>query len=241
MTKFEESEWKNPESAREYVENSERYILERERLLNIMKSFYQHFLHDKNGKTEVLDLGCGDGRLTYELLSIDPEINATLVDGSLEMLKRAKNRLNKYSTKNLNFINKTFQALMTEKHLRDDFKLVVSSLAIHHLDMDEKDSLFNYIYDIMDNGGFFLNIDVILPPFEPLEQWYLSLWREWIIENETYNISGSFRDLPYQYKNNPDNRPDTLENQLKSLERSGFKNIDCYYKFGIFSIFGGEK
>ena len=54
-------------------------------------------------------------------------------------------------------------------------------------------------------------------------------------------MSNDFKDLPNQYKNNPDNMPDTLENQLKSLESAGFKNVDCYYKFGIFSIFGGEK
>ena len=93
MTKFEESEWENPESAMEFAENSERYILERERLIYIMKSFYQYFIQNTNktGKLKVLDLGCGDGRLMEEILSIDSQINATLVDGSLEMLKRAKN------------------------------------------------------------------------------------------------------------------------------------------------------
>ncbi len=243
MTKFEESEWKNPESAMEFAENSERYILERERLIYIMKSFYEYFIQNTNktGKLKVLDLGCGDGRLMEEILSIDSQINATLVDGSLEMLKRAKIRLRHYDVDNITFIKQTFQDIIAFNNLMGDFDLVISSLAIHHLDMDENDSLFNYIYNHMNAGGFFLNIDVILPPSESLEQWYLLLWREWIIENEINDMSNDFKDLPNQYKNNPDNMPDTLENQLNSLKSAGFKNVDCYYKFGIFSIFGGEK
>lgn len=53
--------------------------------------------------------------------------------------------------------------------------------------------------------------------------------------------SESFQKVPDQYKNNPDNNPDTLENQLKLLKSTGFKNVDCYYKYGIFSVYGGQK
>ncbi len=53
--------------------------------------------------------------------------------------------------------------------------------------------------------------------------------------------SESFQHIPDQYKNNPDNNPDTLENQLKSLKSAGFNNVDCYYKYGIFSVYGGQK
>ncbi len=74
-------------------------------------------------------------------------------------------------------------------------------------------------------------------PSTDLEEWYLKLWKEWIIENETeIATSESFRHIPDQYKSNPDNNPDILENQLNSLKSAGFKNTDCYYKYGIFSI-----
>lgn len=38
-----------------------------------------------------------------------------------------------------------------------------------------------------------------------------------------------------------DNLPDTLDAQLESLEKVGFKDVDCYFKYGIFSVFGGFK
>jgi tRNA (cmo5U34)-methyltransferase len=47
--------------------------------------------------------------------------------------------------------------------------------------------------------------------------------------------------IPDQYKGNPDNMPDTLEAQLEMLKQIGFNNVDCYHKYGIFSLFGGNR
>ena len=85
-------------------------------------------------------------------------------------------------------------------------------------------------------------MEVVLPRSKILEEWYLILWKEWIQENEIkLSLDESFRYLPIQYKNNPDNHPDTLEKQLDALKTIGFKNIDCHYKYGIFTIYSGEK
>ena len=48
-------------------------------------------------------------------------------------------------------------------------------------------------------------------------------------------------DVPQRYKHNPDNHPDSLRDQLAMLEAAGFTAVDCYYKFGIFAMFGGQK
>jgi tRNA (cmo5U34)-methyltransferase len=47
--------------------------------------------------------------------------------------------------------------------------------------------------------------------------------------------------IPDKYKANPDNIPDTLESQLEVLKDIGFEDVDCYCKYGIFSMFGGSK
>ncbi|MBI5679770.1 MAG: class I SAM-dependent methyltransferase [Methanobacterium sp.] len=241
MSKFEDSEWKKMESAQEFIENADFYILERKRLFEIMKSLYTHFLKDntKNKLIKTLDIGCGDGILTQELLKVDKNLEGTLIDGSDEMLKNAKKRLKSYPT--LKYIQTTFQELV-KNDLTVKFDFIVSSLAIHHLSMDQKESLFKYIYNHLNDKGFFLNIDTIKASSTDLEEWYLTLWKEWITEKEIENeISESFQHIPTQYKNNPDNHPDTLKKQLNSLESIGFKNVDCYYKYGIFSIYGGQK
>ncbi len=88
-----------------------------------------------------------------------------------------------------------------------------------------------------------MNIDVILAPSDALEQWYLSLWREWIAERKSIlGIEGnSYDDIIQRYKDNRDNKPDTLDEQLKAMKSVGFMDVDCYYKYGIFTMYGGRK
>ncbi len=241
MARFEESEWAEGKHARDFVQNADIYILERKRLLRLVQSFYRNFQRDRLQRpTRLLDLGCGNGEVTMALLEVDDEIEAQLVDGSSEMLKIAQERLKSY--KKLNYIHTTFQDLIKEDILTTDFDFVISSLAIHHLHTEEKKALFNSIHHQLAEGGFFLNIDVIKAPAGDLEDWYRMLWKEWIAENEALlKPEKSFQYLPDQYKNNPDNHPDTLEKQLNILRSAGFKQVDCYYKYGIFSIYGGRK
>ena len=150
MSKFEKSEWAEKKHARHFLENADTFILERKRLFAILRSFYRYFLLDNSKDSiRVLDLGCGNGALTMELLKEDDNLEATLVDGSSEMLINAQDNLKNFN--GMNFIQKTFQELMAESDLEDglsaDFNLVVSSLAIHHLYANEKKSLFQYIYN----------------------------------------------------------------------------------------------
>lgn len=240
MTEFNKSNWAKAEFSQEYRDNADIYIVERRRLLKILKSFYKHFLCNKQQK-KVLDLGCGDGIITHEFLKVDDFLSATLVDGSEDMLDKAKERLRGF--KNIQFIKASFQEVLEKNILHQTFDFVVSSLAIHHLTMKEKIALFKNIYSHLNINGYFLNIDVILAPTEILEQWYLSLWRDWIAERKTIlGIEGDFfDDIIDRYKNNKDNKPDTLENQLNALKDIGFRNVDCFYKYGIFSMYGGRK
>ena len=108
--------------------------------------------------------------------------------------------------------------------------------------MNEKKSLFEYIYSRLNNGGYFVNIDVVFSPTESLEGWYLLLWKEHIREVQTrLKLEGNYEDIVERYRSNKDNQPDTLTAQLKALKSVGFKEVDCFYKYGIFTIFGGKK
>jgi len=240
MTEFEKSQWADPDFAREYRENADIYIMERGRLLGILGSFYKHFIAPRP-RIRVLDLGCGDGIISHELLKIDASIGATLVDPSQDMLNKAGERLKDF--KGIHFIKASFQDLLEKDLITKGFDFIVSSLAIHHLSMEDKIELFRRIYSYLNTEGFFVNIDVVLAPIEPLEQWYLSLWKAWILERKAaLGIEGGYyEDVIRRYKNNQDNRPDTLVSQLMALESVGFKGVDCFYKHGIFVMFGGVR
>lgn len=238
MSEFNNSRWIDSSFSQIYREYADDYIPERYKLIEITKSLYKYFLQ-KDQTNKVLDLGCGDGLIIHELLKIDDCIDATLVDGSSEMLDAARKRLDDF--KRVRFVNASFQDLLAEDPLPTTFDFILSSLAIHHLKMNEKELLFEYIYHHLNPEGLFLNIDVILSPDNDLEDWYLSLWKDWIDANVSDSKKPSLLPIPQRYKDNPDNTPDTLSAQLQALERVGFKNVDCYYKCGIFTMFGGKK
>lgn len=240
MTEFSNSHWAKAEFSQEYIDNADIYVIERRRMLAVLRSFYRYFLGAKN-RCHVLDLGCGDGIIVHELLKVDASIKATLVDGSEDMLKRAENRLKGFGDHR--FLKASFQDLLHKNILDKIYDFAVSSLAIHHLATDEKTALFRTVHSRLTAGGYFLIIDVVLAPTGALEHWYLSLWREWINERKTLlGIEGDyFDDVIRRYKDCTDNQPDTLDSQLNALKAVGFREVDCYYKYGVFAVFGGCK
>ena len=240
MTEFSKSQWAKSEFAQEYRDSADIYVVERRRLLDILKSFYRHFARRKSGN-RVLDLGCGDGIVVQELLKVDENMTAVLVDGSEDMLNKAKERLNAF--KNISYIQASFQDILNRSIAPQEYDFIVSSLAIHHLILEEKTALFRTVHSLLNTGGCFVNIDVVLAPSDRLEQWYLSLWKQWIDERKSvFGIKGNhYDDIVTRYKDNTDNKPDTLDAQLKAIQAIGFKDVDCFYKYGIFAMYGGRK
>jgi tRNA (cmo5U34)-methyltransferase len=240
MTEFNDLQWAKPEYTQEYRDSADVFIVERKRLLEILKSFYKHFVGNKPNRN-ILDLGCGDGIVIGELLKIDNSIQATLIDGSEDMLSRAKDRLKDF--RNVHFIRASFQELLNKNTPLQNYDFIVSSLAIHHLTMEEKTVLFKTTYSHLKVDGYFLNIDVVLAPSDALEQWYLLLWKQWIDERKSFlGIEGGhYEDIIWKYKDNTDNKPDILAAQLNLLQAIGFKDVDCFYKYGIFTMYGGKK
>jgi tRNA (cmo5U34)-methyltransferase len=240
MADFDESNWAKPEFSRGYVDNADVFIVERRRMLDVLQSFYRHFVNNGVHKT-ILDLGCGDGIVTAAIAEAGGPISATLIDGSEDMIAKARERLG--GMPDAKYIHASFQEILRENLLEGPYDFIVSSLAIHHLTLDEKKALFKKAHSLLNPGGRFVNIDVVLAPSETLEQWYLALWKEWIDERKrSLGITGDqFDGIIQQYKDAEENKPDTLHDQLKALSIAGFKDVDCYYKYGIFTMFGGRR
>ena len=240
MTEFHLRQWAKKDFAYRYLEEADMRIMDRRKLLELLKSFYVHFMGGRKGN-RVLDLGCGDGILTHELLKTDDSISAMLIDGSEDMLNKARERLAAFE--NIRFLRASFQELLGAGVQLPEFNLVVSALAIHHLINSEKDSLFAYIYSRLSDGGCFVNIDIVLSPTEALAKWYLALWREWMIAKEAeFNIESNYEwVIKSCMEGEHYSRLDILNDQLSALKEAGFQDVDCFYKHGIFVVYGGRK
>jgi tRNA (cmo5U34)-methyltransferase len=104
----------------------------------------------------ILDLGSGTGETLGRVLPLHPSARAVGVDESAGMLAVAREYLGEYDV--------TLQVA----DLRDPlpagpFDLVVSALAVHHLDGPEKATLFARVAAALRPGGRFVLGDVILP------------------------------------------------------------------------------
>jgi len=238
MAQFDESRWAERDFSQGYRDAANIFLPFRSQFIDITKTFYEQYT-SQNSNASVLDLGCGDGLFIQELLKSFTPAKVRLVDGSNEMLDAARDRLAEHA--DLIYFKASFQELLANDPLNELFDFIYSSLAIHHLPFEEKKSLYAYIYNHLSMGGCFVHYDVVVPPSEKLERWYMSLWREWIRKHAAINKRKDLIGIPEEYKGNQDNIPDTLDSQLRALETIGFKDVDCYFKYGMFSLFGGFK
>jgi tRNA (cmo5U34)-methyltransferase len=204
--------------------------------IEVAKSVVEQFMAPKTS-IKILDLGCGDG-FFIEHFKPKPSDEIVLVDGSREMLAAAQRRLADYH--NIQYVNISFQEIITQP-LSRKFDFVFSSLAIHHLSPEDKYKIYKYIHDHLEENGIFINYDVVLAPSEALEKWYISFWQDYIERNAAADIKEKVKNITLRYKGNPDNIPDTLAYQMGALQEIGYSNVDCYFKFGLFCLFGGTK
>ena len=107
--------------------------------------------------TRILDLGSGTGETARRVLAKHPRARVVLVDASAEMLEAAREVLAE---------DRVEQVIVSrlEDALPDGpFDLVVSALAIHHLESNDKRLLFRRIAEALEPNGRFVLADVIVP------------------------------------------------------------------------------
>ena len=111
--------------------------------------------------TRVLDLGTGTGVTLAAVLAVHPDARAVGIDESTGMLEAARVHL---SAEGLgeNHIDLRV-ADLAEPLPAGPFDLVVSALAVHHLDGPGKADLFRRIAAVVDPPGRFVLGDVVVP------------------------------------------------------------------------------
>jgi tRNA (cmo5U34)-methyltransferase len=236
---FEQSSWSEPESAREYRDSADHIIQERRTLLDILASFYRHFVK-RAGPTRILDLGCGDGIVAETLCAVDEGASVVVTDGSIEMLDAARSRLAGLPV--IEFCQVTFEEIIAGKFQRAPFDFVASAFAIHHLDLTHKTGLFQSIIASLKPGCYFVNIDVALAENKAYTDWQFRLWQEWIVRRQRrLGLAQDYSQVPEQARVKPENHYDTLDSQLDAMRSAGFVDVDCHYRYSVFSVYSGKR
>lgn len=161
------------------------------------------------GALRILDLGCGDGRLSALLRIRRPDAHLTLVDVSPPMLAAARRR----------FAGDP-RADIRDHDLADplpadlvDLDAVVSGFAIHHLEDDRKRALYAECLAALRPGGTFCNLEHVASPTPARHAEFL----------DALGLEPGQED--------PSNRLVPAEVQVGWLTGIGFADADCLWRW----------
>ncbi len=159
------------------------------------------------------DLGCGDGRLIDLVRRRSPEAMAVGLDSSTPMLARARQRFAAATAVELveaDLATPLADALKpTDTNPRLD--LVVSGLAIHHLEDERKRSLFAEARSLLRPSGVFANLDLVRAATPALHE--------------------RFRKEIGRPEDDPSDRLADLADQIQWLRDAGFSAVECHFKW----------
>lgn len=103
------------------------------------------------------------------------------------------------------------------------FDAVISSFAIHHCSDERKRELYIEVFDLLDPGGVFLNLEHVASPTERLHDAFLAAIA---YTRETEDRSNVLLDI---------------ETQLRWLGDIGFDDVDCHWKWRELALLGGVR
>ncbi len=179
---------------------------------------------------QIVDLGCGTGTVAKRLQDAYPKAKITCVDLAENMLEMARGKLGSAARYQL--------ADFRSYQFETPYDLVVSSLALHHLETDEEKKLFyGKIFSSLRPGGVFYNADVILGTTDHLQKGYMEKWKSFMRRNvPAPEVEEKWIPMHYQ-----EDRPAVLMEQLSWLKELGFGEVDVIWKYYNFAVYGGSK
>jgi SAM-dependent methyltransferase len=163
----------------------------------------------------ILDLGTGDGRLLALLLLHCPEAQGVALDFSPAMIVQASERF--HGDDRVRVIEHDLSQPLPDLGTHD---AVCSSFAIHHVSDERKRSLYHEIWEILEPGGVFCNLEHVSSPTPRLHRRFLD---EIGGEEDASNILLD------------------VETQLVWLREIGFEDVDCLWKWRELALLTGVK
>jgi tRNA (cmo5U34)-methyltransferase len=235
-------------------EMAEAYLAERQVLmpmLEIQEDLLRRLLvRQPHPVRRFLDVGSGDGAISELVLGVEPLAEPVLVDFSEPMLARAEGRMKRASSAPWQMIRGDLSDPGWRSGLpvgRDGvtpgpFSAAVSAFAIHHLPAERKRALFAELFELLEPGAMFVNMDYVAVA-GPLAGLFDEQMVANAVEAEHRHKGGRTdeqveRELP---DDGDEDRPDRVEDQVQWLRDAGFEGAEVHFKWAEAAVFGAVK
>ena len=175
-----------------------------------------------------IDLAAGDGSLDAQLLDRFPHAEATVLDGSPVMVKIVAERFQSLGPR-VSAVQADLETPSWQDAVKPPFDVAISSIALHNLEDPRRiRALYGEIYELLSDGGFFMNLEYVRAPSRELWPLY---------QRASQGSAGGFT---MQIRSLRD-YPGSVDEQLGWLSEAGFAPVDCFWREFRLAIFGGFK
>lgn len=201
------------------------------------------FARRKDGRFNVLEIGCGSGFTSEIILKADRRIYLTAVDNEPKMLEQIKRRLAKYIKSKKVRVVKGDALEFVKKSQSGSFDAFVSALTIHNFKSEYRRRFLKEAQRLLKPGGLFVNMD----RYAHDDPKVFKKWLEWQIGmyKKVFSELGK-EDLIKQWVEHEayDSRPDVLMKQKSSvadMKKAGFKDSKFVFRKRTYSVLTAKK
>ena len=235
MSRIDRHDWHSAEYVQDWIARSQA---DDERRLPRFRLMADLIPFPRNTAIAILDVGAGYGALTRVLLESFPEGRVVAQDYSAEMLQSAKKALSPF-TERVSFHHSDLFSESWHDKAGGPFDAVVSSIAIHNLQSPPRiRQLYREINGLLNEGGCFLNVDLVNAPEPSLQRPYWELMRR----QRRAPGEGTQEDRAAAWDESDwPPFPASLDEQLAWLREAGFRRVDCFWKELGTALVGGFK
>jgi tRNA (cmo5U34)-methyltransferase len=182
----------------------------------------------------VLDVGCGAGNYTLKLLERLPNLDATLIDLSLPMLERARERVSRATSGRITTIQEDIRGIRLPE---GEFDIVLAAAVLHHLRGDEEwRNVFTAFHRALRPGGSVWVFDLVESTIPAVGQLVHRRYGDYLtrLKDEAY------REHVFDYIDKEDT-PRPLLFQLDMLRQVGLSQVESCTKTSALQLSGLSK
>lgn len=182
----------------------------------------------------VLDIGCGAGNSTLRLLQLVSPFDCDLIDLSLPMLQKARERVSQVNSGRVDIFQGDFRKIDLP-HGRYD--VVLAAAVLHHLRSDEDwEKTFRKIYRLTAPGGSVWISDLVAHETAGVQSLMWKRYAEYLV-----SVGGvDYQRKVFDYIDKEDS-PRPVTYQLNLLRKVGFQSVELLHKNACFAAFGAVK